>query len=74
MDVIYTNHKFLWDEVDLSTLNWEERLAKKYWDKLYKEYAICDLSLFKENKIGFRWRTEKEVATTQTLFENSSFF
>lgn len=39
----------------------EQRLAKKYWDRLFKEYCICDLSRYKENKVAMRWRTEKEV-------------
>lgn len=31
----------------------EKRLAKKYYDKLYKEYCIADLSRYKENKVFF---------------------
>lgn len=49
-DVLKTNHKFLWDETVPDT--WEARFAKKYYDKLYKEYCICDLSRYKENKVG----------------------
>lgn len=30
----------------------EKELAKKYYDKLFKEYCIADLSRFKENKVG----------------------
>lgn len=26
-------------------------MAKKYYDKLFKEYCICDLSRYKENKV-----------------------
>lgn len=29
----------------------EKRLAKKYYDKLFKEYCIADLSRYKENKV-----------------------
>lgn len=47
-DVIRLNHRFLWDE-EAST--WEEKLAKKYFDKLFKEYTISDLSRYKENKV-----------------------
>lgn len=43
IDVIKENHKFLWDP-DKEPESWEERLAKKYYDKLFKEYCICDLS------------------------------
>jgi len=38
-----------------------KQLAKKYYDKLFKEYCIADLSRYKENKIAMRWRIEKEV-------------
>ena len=30
----------------------EKRLAKKYYDKLFKEYCISDLSRYKENKVS----------------------
>jgi len=29
----------------------EKRLAKRYYDKLFKEYCIADLSRYKENKV-----------------------
>jgi len=34
-------------------------MAKKYYDKLYKEYALVDLRRFEKGQIGCRWRTEK---------------
>jgi protein FRA10AC1 len=81
IDVVKENHKFLWedgdgDEQNPKSLSWEQRIAKKYWDKLFKEYAITDLTYYKskllcrkntfnvsrrENRIAFRWRIEKEV-------------
>ncbi|CAI5440883.1 unnamed protein product [Caenorhabditis angaria] len=63
LDVLKDNHKFIWDEEDLanSEKSWETRMAKRYYDKLFKEYCIVDLSLYKNNKIAMRWRTEKEV-------------
>lgn len=60
IDVIKQNHKFLWEEDD-KTDSWELQFAKRYYDKLFKEYCIADLILYKENKIALRWRTEKEV-------------
>ncbi|XP_042889810.1 protein FRA10AC1 homolog [Penaeus japonicus] len=60
VDVIRENHQFLWDASDAPD-TWERQLAKKYFDKLFKEYCICDLSRYKENKVGMRWRIEKEV-------------
>lgn len=59
-DIIQKNHKFLWEEED-KPITWEENLAKRYYDKLYKEYCICDLSLYKMGKVAMRWRTEQEL-------------
>jgi protein FRA10AC1 len=42
-------------------LTWEQRLAKRYWQRLFKEYVIADLSRYREGGIGLRWRTEQEV-------------
>lgn len=61
IDVIKENHRFLWKEEDNYDETWEKTLAKKYYDKLFKEYCITDLSRYKENKVAMRWRTEKEV-------------
>lgn len=68
LDVIRENHRFLWNEEDETDMTWEKRLAKKYYDKLFKEYCIADLSRYKENKFGFRWRIEKEVISGKGQF------
>ncbi|XP_040419537.1 protein FRA10AC1 isoform X1 [Cygnus olor] len=68
LDIIRENHRFLWNEDDEADMNWEKRLAKKYYDKLFKEYCIADLSRYKENKFGFRWRHEKEVISGKGQF------
>ncbi|CAG8641757.1 46320_t:CDS:2 [Gigaspora margarita] len=60
-DILKENHKFLRSDEDESELTWEQRLAKKYYDKLFKEYCIAELKYYKEGKIALRWRTEKEV-------------
>lgn len=52
IDVIRDNHKFLWEEDDVAD-TWEKQLAKKYYDKLFKEYCICDLSMYKKNKVSY---------------------
>ena len=51
IDVIHENHRFLWSDNDDANETWAKRLAKKYWDKLFKEYCIADLSRYKENKV-----------------------
>ncbi|EMP42131.1 Protein FRA10AC1 [Chelonia mydas] len=68
LDVVRENYRFLWKEEDAVDMNWEKRLAKKYYDKLFKEYCIADLTRYKENKFGFRWRHEKEVVSGKGQF------
>ncbi len=43
-------------------------MSVKYYQKLFKEYALADLSRYQENKIGLRWRTEKEVVVGKGQF------
>ncbi|XP_074094214.1 protein FRA10AC1 [Cotesia typhae] len=71
-DVIKENHRFLWDEEEDTPDTWEARLAKKYYDKLFKEYCICDLTYYKYNKVALRWRTEQEVVVGKGQFECGS--
>ena len=70
-DVVARNYQFIMDS-DVSkakkqtfecslTYSWEQRLAIRYYNRLYKEYALVDLTYYEINKIGMRWRTEKEV-------------
>ena len=65
--VLAEQHKFLWEPGEQAE-TWEKRLAKAYYDKLFKEYAIADLSRYKEDKVGFRWRVEKEVCEGKGQF------
>lgn len=50
LDVIREEMRFIWDEDDVAD-SWEKKLAKKYYEKLFKEYCICDLTLYKQNKV-----------------------
>jgi len=36
-------------------------MSKAYYDRLFKEYCLADLKLYKEGRIAMRWRAEKEV-------------
>jgi hypothetical protein len=40
---------------------WEARLARRYYSRLFREYAIADLSRHREGRVGLRWRTQGEV-------------
>lgn len=66
-DVLQENHRFLWEEEDVAS-TWGQQLAKTYYDRLFKEYCLCDLSRYKEKKIGMRWRTEKELVVGKGQF------
>ena len=52
LDVIREEMRFIWDEEKDAPNTWEKRLAKRYYDKLFKEYCICDLSFYKLNKVN----------------------
>ncbi|GAB5033097.1 protein fra10ac1 [Nannochloropsis oceanica] len=61
-DVLKRNFKFAWREgEDDDRSTWGARMAKRYFDKLHKEYVLADLSRWKEGKVGLRWRVEREV-------------
>ncbi|KAJ1911387.1 hypothetical protein IWQ60_010160, partial [Tieghemiomyces parasiticus] len=60
--ILRQNHRFLRDEdEDPAALPWEERVARRYYDQLYREYCLCELRRYKEGKLAMRWRTEAEV-------------
>uniref|UniRef100_A0A0R3RY73 Protein FRA10AC1 n=1 Tax=Elaeophora elaphi TaxID=1147741 RepID=A0A0R3RY73_9BILA len=74
-DVLKDNHRFLWNDDELreaAEKSWEARLAKRYYDKLFKEYCIADLSQYRKNRIAMRWRTEAEVRSGKGQFECGS--
>jgi len=59
-DVLKNNYKFI-REGSEDTSNWEVRMALKYYNKLFREYCLADMSRYKEAKVGLRWRTQQEV-------------
>ncbi|KAL4484739.1 hypothetical protein ABPG74_019916 [Tetrahymena malaccensis] len=67
--ILKEHHKFLRDDEKDSQIQYSnptqeqygEILAKKYYEKLYKEYAIIDLSRYETGQIGMRWQTKEEV-------------
>ncbi|XP_067940666.1 protein FRA10AC1 homolog isoform X3 [Watersipora subatra] len=66
-DIIRENHQFVWEEGEEGE-SWDKKLAKKYYDKLFKEYCLADLSRYKEKKIAMRWRTEREIVSGKGQF------
>jgi hypothetical protein len=75
LQVLQEYHEFVRDDSkDSKLLNekWQVRMARKYYNKLFKEYAIVDLTRYRENKIGMRWRTEREVIDGKGQFTCAS--
>ncbi|XP_040995094.1 protein FRA10AC1 [Juglans microcarpa x Juglans regia] len=67
-DTLREGYRFIRTEEDDMDPSWEQRLVKRYYDKLFKEYCIADMSHYKSGKIGLRWRTEKEVMSGKGQF------
>ncbi|XP_047942238.1 protein FRA10AC1 isoform X2 [Salvia hispanica] len=67
-DTIREGYRFIMTEEDDMNHSWEHKLVKRYYDKLFKEYCIADMSHYKTGKIGLRWRTEKEVIAGKGQF------
>ena len=61
LDAVRDHHRFLWDDDGDEKLSWEQRLSRKYHARLFKEYALADMSRYREGQVGLRWRTEAEV-------------
>jgi len=59
--------RFIW-RASAAPLVWEERVAKNYYERLFKEYAIADLAQYEHGRIGLRWRTEAEVVDGKGQF------
>lgn len=62
-DILEEHHRFLRTEEEDATgqTSEEKELARRYYDKLFKEYAVVDLSRWREGMVGMRWRTADEV-------------
>jgi len=60
-DVLKEEYRFIRSEEDNDETVEEKRMAKKYYDRLFKEYCLADLSRYKSGQVGLRWRTEQEL-------------
>ncbi|ORX87509.1 hypothetical protein BCR32DRAFT_215295, partial [Anaeromyces robustus] len=67
-DILKKEFKFIRTEKDNDNSTWEKRIAKKYYDKLYKEYCLANLKYYKEGKIALRWRIERELISGKGQF------
>ncbi|KAI9457130.1 folate-sensitive fragile site protein Fra10Ac1, partial [Russula earlei] len=63
-DILKASHKFLREDDDPAEVrnpSWDDQLAQKYYDNLFREFAVCDLKHYKSGNFALRWRTEEEV-------------
>ena len=69
-EILKRHHRFIVSEEEYTEApsSWEIRMAHKYYKRLFKEYALADLSRYRERKIGLRWRTEREVVSGKGQF------
>ncbi|KAJ0232752.1 Folate-sensitive fragile site protein [Hirschfeldia incana] len=67
-DTLREGYRFIRSEEDDLNPSWEQRLVKRYYDKLFKEYCIANMSRYKTGQMGLRWRTEKEVMSGKGQF------
>ncbi|CAI5707498.1 hypothetical protein KXD40_007726 [Peronospora effusa] len=56
------------DDAEKGQTDWQIRMSVRYYRQLFREYALADLSRYKEGKIGLRWRTEMEVVAGKGQF------
>jgi hypothetical protein len=64
LEALVRHHRFVRDDAEDTRLlasSWEARLARKYYDRLFKEFALADLTRYRSGHIGLRWRLESEV-------------
>jgi len=66
-ELLLESHRFLRTGED-DDGSWEAKLAQRYYERLYREYVICDLAGYKKGQIGFRWRVEAEVVQGKGQF------
>jgi protein FRA10AC1 len=48
-DLLKENFRFIWEEEE-EAVDENEKFAKEYYEKLFKEYCIADLSKYKLGK------------------------
>ncbi|GMF34184.1 unnamed protein product [Phytophthora fragariaefolia] len=71
LEVLKQQFQFIRDDeadAERGEANWQIRMSVRYYRQLFREYALADLSRYKEGKIGLRWRTEMEVVAGKGQF------
>lgn len=71
LELLRREFKFIRDEDEdaaCGETDWRVRMSVRYYRKLFREYALADLSRYQEGKLGLRWRTEMEVVAGKGQF------
>lgn len=54
-DILKASHKFLREDQDAvdetQNASWNDQLAQKYYDSLFREFAVCDLKHYKSGNV-----------------------
>jgi protein FRA10AC1 len=53
-DILKASHKFLRqdeDHAEARNASWNDQLAQKYYDNLFREFAVCDLKHYKSGNV-----------------------
>ena len=54
-DILKASHKFLRENQDAvdetQNASWNDQLAQKYYDSLFREFAVCDLKHYKSGNV-----------------------
>lgn len=55
--IYHRTSRFLREEggEDANADQWGEKMAKKYYDNLFREYAVCDLKHYKSGNVRSLW-------------------
>ncbi|KAF3107087.1 hypothetical protein TWF569_003290 [Orbilia oligospora] len=63
-DLLEEEFEFLRDDSNdngTGTNDTAKEIAKKYYENLFREFALIDLSRWREGQVALRWRTKQEV-------------
>jgi len=55
-DILRASHKFLREDQDAAepqNASWDDQLAQKYYDTLFREFAVCDLKHYKSGNVCY---------------------
>jgi protein FRA10AC1 len=60
---VLANHRLLWEDAPVppAVEGWAVREARAFSEQLVKDVALCDVSQYRDGRLGVRWRTRADV-------------